>query len=356
MLLRLTPARFRAEMERVGAHPASYPIFERKREVLLLKFFGLPSPGANVLKQEMLSLGGDAVVHRNAVDCKVESSDVILMGTRKQYEALVDKLRRAPYFGLPALREELERYLKTRRRILRTRSGLEVDPSRPLLLADVCADEIDRAIDGFEAVDLRRGSGDPRGALEALARAVGALRRRTPRTMVWAELEDPGEAKLLAEAGIDAAKIRYPHRTYLELLRACAEAEVLLVLCPGRLRATGDEGRGRGDPLIDIAQLSSKGLEEARSAGFSEEGLILLLPPEEDPEVLLRAGELEALGVPIAVDLTEAEGISAEDEAILVHLLASSGVSFIKPRHPAAAKAGLRWHGALAELPARRSA
>ncbi|MDP2717591.1 MAG: 2-amino-4-hydroxy-6-hydroxymethyldihydropteridine diphosphokinase, partial [Candidatus Micrarchaeota archaeon] len=48
---------------------------------------------ANILKQEMLSLGGDAAVHQDAVSCKVESTDVLLIGTLKQLRQLVSKLR-----------------------------------------------------------------------------------------------------------------------------------------------------------------------------------------------------------------------------------------------------------------------
>lgn len=48
---------------------------------------------ANILKQEMLSLGGDAAVHKDAISCKVEKTDVLLIGTLKQLRQLVSKLR-----------------------------------------------------------------------------------------------------------------------------------------------------------------------------------------------------------------------------------------------------------------------
>lgn len=48
---------------------------------------------ANILKQEMLALGGDAAVHKEAVSCKIEKTDVLLIGTLKQLRQLVSKLR-----------------------------------------------------------------------------------------------------------------------------------------------------------------------------------------------------------------------------------------------------------------------
>ncbi|HID09059.1 TPA: dihydropteroate synthase, partial [Candidatus Micrarchaeota archaeon] len=61
MLLRLTDSALLKEIEKVGADPASFNIFIEKSEIIPLKFFNLPAPGANIVKQEMLSLGGDVV-------------------------------------------------------------------------------------------------------------------------------------------------------------------------------------------------------------------------------------------------------------------------------------------------------
>ncbi|MCF8054074.1 MAG: dihydropteroate synthase [Deltaproteobacteria bacterium] len=65
---------------------------------------------ANILKQEMLSVGGDAAVARGVVDCSINHSDVILMGTKKQILLVCKKLRLQP-FGLPQLAQELEMML-----------------------------------------------------------------------------------------------------------------------------------------------------------------------------------------------------------------------------------------------------
>ena len=54
---------------------------------------GVRATMANILKQEMLSLGGDAAVHKDAVSCKIEKTDVLLIVTLKQLRQLVSKLR-----------------------------------------------------------------------------------------------------------------------------------------------------------------------------------------------------------------------------------------------------------------------
>ncbi len=45
---------------------------------------GIKCNVANIIKQEMLSLGGDAAVSRSSVSCSATETDVVIMGTKKQ--------------------------------------------------------------------------------------------------------------------------------------------------------------------------------------------------------------------------------------------------------------------------------
>jgi dihydropteroate synthase len=72
----------------------------------------LPCRVANIIKQEMLSLGGDAAVARGSVACSIEATDVLLMGTRKQLERFIEKASCQP-FGLDTLAESLGRLLES---------------------------------------------------------------------------------------------------------------------------------------------------------------------------------------------------------------------------------------------------
>ncbi|MBE0618475.1 MAG: dihydropteroate synthase, partial [Proteobacteria bacterium] len=101
------PRRAEAELARVGADPAGVAKMRDKAGFLALRATGLKSAAANILKQEMLSVGGDAAVGRWVVNCSEERSDVVVLGTRKQVRALVRKLRPQP-FGLKALAREIE--------------------------------------------------------------------------------------------------------------------------------------------------------------------------------------------------------------------------------------------------------
>jgi len=72
---------------------------------------GLECRVANIIKQEMLSLGGDAAVARGTVACSVARSDVILMGTLKQMQRFAEKISAQP-FGLSGISERIREILK----------------------------------------------------------------------------------------------------------------------------------------------------------------------------------------------------------------------------------------------------
>jgi len=61
---------------------------------------------ANIIKQEMLSIGGDAAVARGSVACSVASTDVLIMGTLKQISALIQKTDKQP-FGLNLIAQNI---------------------------------------------------------------------------------------------------------------------------------------------------------------------------------------------------------------------------------------------------------
>lgn len=94
------------ELQRVAVD--GYGIVEMvpKMRTLCVHLPQLACRQANILKQEMLSLGGDAAVARGTVACSIDRTDCVLIGTAKQLRRLCVKLKVQP-FGLPALAEEL---------------------------------------------------------------------------------------------------------------------------------------------------------------------------------------------------------------------------------------------------------
>ena len=105
----------RRELERIGADPGGIGMMAGKTLTRCIHLAALQCRQANILKQELLSLGGDAAVARGTVACSIPFTDVILIGTDKQLLQLCGKLKAQP-FGLPALAAELETLLAAIRR------------------------------------------------------------------------------------------------------------------------------------------------------------------------------------------------------------------------------------------------
>ncbi|KLU67206.1 dihydropteroate synthase [Desulfosporosinus acididurans] len=75
-----------------------------------IKLEQVPLRVAHILKQEMLSLGGDAAVHRNVIVNQIEMTDIMLLGTVRQLERLSTKVLSQP-FGLKQIGSDLRKLL-----------------------------------------------------------------------------------------------------------------------------------------------------------------------------------------------------------------------------------------------------
>jgi dihydropteroate synthase len=84
------------EMGKVGVDPTGIKLMKGKTLHYNLKVEGIDPRTANLLKQEMLSVGGDAALDKRGLDCSSSSTDALLMGTEKQFEKLFSKLEQYP--------------------------------------------------------------------------------------------------------------------------------------------------------------------------------------------------------------------------------------------------------------------
>lgn len=108
MLLKINQELLHEAIAGIGAHPASLPIFANKSHILPYKFLKVRTPAANILKQEMLAVGGDAVVPTGCIVNADKYVEVLLLGTRKHYTLLLQKLQLMPYFGLQQVAADLQ--------------------------------------------------------------------------------------------------------------------------------------------------------------------------------------------------------------------------------------------------------
>jgi len=117
MLYEVNQDALRYEMEHLGVYKPSVEIMLGKGKIVPLKLLHVRTPAANIIKQEMLAAGGDCATPGTTITCAVPHVDILLLGNRKHYNTLVYKLKQMPYFGIPSIVEDMERYLAPRPRI-----------------------------------------------------------------------------------------------------------------------------------------------------------------------------------------------------------------------------------------------
>ena len=98
-------------MALMDVDPRGIEIMAGKACLLQVRFNDIDLRAALILKQDMLSLGGDAALSRGAGSLKVDRTPVLLMGTVRQLSGLALKLKAQP-FGLSEIGDSIEDLLE----------------------------------------------------------------------------------------------------------------------------------------------------------------------------------------------------------------------------------------------------
>ena len=109
------PSDIKQTMLNIGVDPYGIKIMLPKAVTYLVRMNSVSNIAANILKQEMLSLGGDVAVSRGALTGKTKKTDCLLMGNLSQLNRLNLKLNKQP-FGLAKIADDLFHTLKNYQR------------------------------------------------------------------------------------------------------------------------------------------------------------------------------------------------------------------------------------------------
>ncbi|PLX83613.1 MAG: dihydropteroate synthase [Desulfuromonas sp.] len=320
------------EILRIGADPSGAERMAAKMVRTLIKIQGVSCRAANILKQEMLAIGGDAAVARGSVSCAIPETDVILIGSLKTLRQLCRRLPSQP-FGLAELAADIGRLLQ---RLDHPPLHLEgrscrLSLQRPLVMGILnvtpdsfsdggCFASPERALqrarqmveEGADIIDVGGEStrpGAPPVALdEELDRVVPIVKalRRDLDVPVSVDTTKAVVAREAVAAGAEFVNDVSGLRFDPEMAETVARGGAGLFLMHTRGRPEQMQSDTRyGDLLGEICDYLEHSLKLAREAGVSE-SKIALDPGigfgkdlEGNLEILRRLGELRALGRPI---------------------------------------------------------
>jgi len=98
------------QLKEIGVDKGGISIMAPKADFFVVKLDKLPWFAANILKQEMLSLGAEVAISRWSLTGKQKTTPCLLMGNRAQFDRLIDKMKKQP-FQLNQLSQILRRTL-----------------------------------------------------------------------------------------------------------------------------------------------------------------------------------------------------------------------------------------------------
>jgi heterodisulfide reductase subunit A-like polyferredoxin len=96
----------RKEIQNIRSDPKSLDIMAPKAVFKIIKLEQVVLQDAIIIKQDMLSLGGEVATPQDAFELKKNPADILMMGTVTQLRGLVGKLQRH-YPRLQAIAVEL---------------------------------------------------------------------------------------------------------------------------------------------------------------------------------------------------------------------------------------------------------
>lgn len=319
------------ELLKVGADRRGVRLMAPKAVCRAIKLSGLRPPAANIIKQEMLSFGGEAATAYGSINHSVKTTDLLALGTLKQFAQLIKKLA-THQFGLPLvagqIKAALANYNATPQPIGKLKFGrrtyimgiLNVTPDsfsdggsyRSAAAAVEHGQELLAA--GADIIDVggesTRPGARPVTVKEEIARVVPVIKRlaKINGAFISIDTRKAAVAKAALQAGAkmvnDISGLRHDHH----LAKVVAKAKV--PLCLMHLQGTPQTMQKNPvytDLIGEILHYLSGGLAIAQKAGILLEKIIVDpgigfgKTAAQNLELLRRLREFKVLGRPILV-------------------------------------------------------
>lgn len=322
-----TPQQAAQELTSIGCDPWGVKHMANKAVFHVLKVKDISPTQANIIKQEMLSLGGEAAVTRGVVNHTVPQTDMLLMGTVQQYQELCRKLKLQP-FKLKRLAEQVKLVITNLstpgHRELTCGVGKLPLGQRTLVMGILNAtpdsfsdggkfNSVDRALthaqnlvaDGVDIIDIggesTRPGFQPVSVEEEISRVVPIIERlrQEMATPISIDTTKAAVAEAALQAGADIINDIWAGQRDQHMLTVAAKYNAPVVLMHNQ-----DHTEYR-DLMADILEFLQHAIDQALAVGVSSDQIII--DPgigfgktyQQNLEVMRRLEEFKVLGYPV---------------------------------------------------------
>lgn len=318
-----------AFLNQIGVDPMGLDYMIPKAVFRCIKLKGISCKAANLLKQEMLSKGGEAAVARDTLNGE-GVTDVLLMGTLKHYRLLTKKLRLQP-FGLKELAGEIESiltYLEPHLTTIKLSNNKELKLGSRTMIMGICnvtpdsfsdggryfaADPavrhaLEMTEEGADIIDVGGASSRPGSIMapadEEMRRIVPVIKRlRREGIVISVDTFRAEVARAALEAGADIINDIGGLQLDPELVNILSAYGAPAILMHNRMQLNA--GKPYQDFIADIIAGLKQSLETAVKAGVDENRLIIdpgigfVQTAAHDRLIIKHLADFKSLGKPI---------------------------------------------------------
>lgn len=326
-------------LEKIGADKRCLPFFDNKREIKSLFLSDVDVRAANIIKQEMLSLGGDAAVNSGTIDCSSSHSHIILFGTKKQLLLFSNKIKTMDWWGLPEIAKEVQTavtLLTDKPHFLKLPHGKDIELNKKTSLMGIInltsdsfypesrtkidaenirAKALELIKNGADILDIGAESTRPYAKrtseekeISAISLAVKEIRTILTTTPISIDTTRKNVAIAALEAGADIINDISGLSFEPEIAKAVAEHNALLVIMHMKgTAATMGSMCNYENLLLEISQFFEEKIALAKSYGLKREKIILDpglgLPKnfEQNLFILRNLAAFDTFGMPLLI-------------------------------------------------------
>jgi dihydropteroate synthase len=325
-----------AIFKKIGVDPYGIDAMASKTINVNILLEDQPCKIANIIKQEMLSVGGDAAVARGSVSCSLPVSDILIMGTLKQISALVKKIEKQP-FGLNLIARnilEILRNISQNEYVLKT-SQREIHLGKKTLIMgilNVTPDSfsdgglfysqqkavehgLQMAAEGADIIDIGGESTRP-GAVSVeasveLKRVLPVIENLVKQVKIPVSIDTTKAkvAKLAIAGGAEIVNDISALSGDKKMARTIKDtgAAVILMHMRGNPRNMQKGDLVYDDLMGEITDYLKKSSEKALKAGIEKDCLVIDpgigfgKTPEDNYKIIKNLSQLKELGMPVMI-------------------------------------------------------
>ena len=329
-----------SQMMIIGCDPYSVSYMAKKSINRTIVLNEIDNRAANLIKQTMLSIGGEAAVSKDVSNFVKGKSSVVIMGTLHHYGKFADKLSNQP-FGLQEIGRKIKLALLNYNKPYSKPCVMGILNVTPDSFSDGGKhNDIDKAVSysldmekaGADIIDVggesTRPGSKPVSLNEELARVIPVIKRLKSFLKIPISIDtykpEVADAAIKSGAGIvnDITGLRYNNGLMADVVSRYKK-KIIIMHMLGKPKTMNKSPKYK-DVVSDIGDFFSSQIEFAVRKGIKPEKIILDpgigfgKTPDHSIEILKRIKEFKVFGLPIAIGTSR--------KSFIGHLLGGVGV------------------------------